>query len=119
MALYLNYVNEKLIHERTSRRTGKPFYTLSLRSAKSESGWASIFVRKENIIQSTTKEGDAVEGYKNVKLGEPQQAISVSILKGGKYVSIVTTVEKVKKIYDDERQAYRDAHAESIEEEPF
>lgn len=111
--VFLNFVSEKMIHAKKGEKGD--FYSVSIATDKSESGYGTLSVTPKMIFAATKKDGTVIEGVKNVLLGDPDKTRKVSVKKGDGYESIELTNAEIKAGYDAERESYRKAHAAAAE----
>ena len=105
--LFLNYVNEKLIHQNTTEDDSRQFANVSVPVKSSKSGYGSFAVNLGQVLDATKKDGSVVEGYKNILLGDANKTRKVSIKKGKKYVKVEMTNQEIVNAVAESRKAYR------------
>lgn len=100
--VWMNGVSAKMIH---NSKDGT-FYNVSFDYPASETGVASVSVRKGQVKDATRKDKTIIEGKKNVLLGAPGTKRKISVKQNGDWVQVEVTVEDILKSFTDGRDAY-------------
>lgn len=110
--LFLNYVSEKMLRERTRESDGAKFFSVGFAVPETVSvgGKANFTVNVKQVYTATKKDGTVKDGFKNVLLGQAESKHKVSV-KGadGAWTETEMTSAEILKYYEDDRAAYRAA----------
>lgn len=110
-SVFVNYVNDSLIHERTTKDGKRQFVNVSIPTSRSENGYGSIAVAPRQLLAAKNKAGVAKDGYHSIVLGNPEKTRKMSVKQNGEYVSIDVTNADVAADFDGAREAYRNRAA--------
>ncbi len=110
--IYLDGVSEKLIRERKgTSKAGKPydFISVSLSGVpESDTGWGNFILgRYDKVLDARNKNGQLLEGRKNIALNSSDSwKYRISVKKGDGYQNIEKTAKEIKALYDKNREEY-------------
>ena len=101
-AIFLNYVNEKLI-QRRKNKSGREFTVVLIPWKGSVSGWASMTVSSNQVYRAVRKDGTENECFKNVILGSPRKSRELQIKTDDGYETIRVANEAIASAFNAAR----------------
>ena len=107
-SIFINNYPRKLCRERNSE-TAHPFVSVSFAF---HDVWASFALPLSMISRSTKHNGDNINGFCNLFLGQPDEIRTVSVpVKPGEYEKIQLSNLEIKNTIENNRASYKAAHA--------
>lgn len=115
--VWANYVSEKLIHAQMTKGADgaeRIFYNISVPYEGSKTGYSNFAVNAGQVRTCTNRDGDTVNGCKNILLGDPQKTRKVSICtklatkrKPAGYKQIEMTNQQIADLFNKKRNSGR------------
>lgn len=115
--VWANRVSEAMIHEqKTTDANGveRTFYNVSVPCPESKTGFASFAVNAGQVRVCTNRNGDVVEGRKNILLGAPDKTRKVSLCtklatkkRAAQYTQVEMTNQQIADLYAADYKAYK------------
>lgn len=112
--IYVNDVKESLVTKKTIKtKNGKTrtFFSVGIPCPLSTNGYGRITLNPVDCIKSTR-----TEGFRNLRLGEPQKTRKINIFNGeaGRYEDVEVTNEQVREFVLAARKAATAKHKAEV-----